>query len=191
MGRPRMFDLDDAVADALQVFWKRGYGATTPAELVDALGVGKGSFYNAFESKHALFVKALRKYGDDRVAGLARWFAAPGSVRQRVRSYFEKLADKSRLGCFAANTAAELGRHDPEAARVVADTFARMERVLEDALAEGHRRGEHAHEPKEVASLLLAALVGVTVLAKVDSPPARTMRIARAAASLLQGGHHD
>ena len=56
MGRPRLFDLDAAIGSALEVFWKQGYAATTPAELLEAIGVGKGSFYNAFESKHAVSI---------------------------------------------------------------------------------------------------------------------------------------
>jgi TetR/AcrR family transcriptional repressor of nem operon len=192
MGRPRLFDLDGAVTTALNVFWERGYGATTPAELLDALGVGKGSFYNAFESKHALFEQALRRYGDDRVAGLSRSFAESGPVSQRIKRYLERLAapenEKAlRKGCFAANTAAELGRHDPAATKIVRGTFERMEGVLEATLVEGQKRGEldGALDPKAVASLLLAAVIGITVLAKVDSSAARTKRIARAFAALL------
>ena len=192
MGRPRLFDLDSAVASALNVFWERGYGATTPAELLDAIGVGKGSFYNAFESKHALFEQALRLYGDERVAGLARSFAESGSVRQRIKRHFERLAapenEKAlRRGCFAANTAAELGRHDPAATKIIRGTFERMERVLEATLVEGQKKGEldDGVDPTAVASLLLATLVGITVLAKVDRSPVRTRRIALALASLL------
>ena len=192
MGRPRLFDLDGAVTRALDVFWERGYGATTPAELLDAIGVGKGSFYNAFQSKHALFEQALRRYGDDRVTGLARGFADSGPVGQRIKRYLERLAapknEKAlRRGCFAANTAAELGRHDPLATKIVRRTFERMESVLETTLVEGQKRGEldGRLEPKAVASLLLAALIGITVLAKVDSSPARTKRIALAFAALL------
>src|SRR4051812_24463600 len=92
MGRPRLFDLDGAVTTALNVFWKRGYGATTPAALLEAIGVGKGSFYNAFGSKYALFAQALRRYGDDRVAGLARSLAGSGPVSQRIKEYLERLA---------------------------------------------------------------------------------------------------
>jgi TetR/AcrR family transcriptional repressor of nem operon len=192
MGRPRLFDLDGAVTSAVNVFWKRGYGATTPAALLDAIGVGKGSFYNAFGSKHALFEQALRRYGDDRVAGLSRWFADAGPVGQRIKGYLERLAAPEnqktlRRGCFAANTAAELGRHDPVATKIVRGTFERMESVLETALVEGQKRGELDSEldPKAVASLLLAALIGITVLAKVDSSAARTKRIALAFAALL------
>jgi TetR/AcrR family transcriptional repressor of nem operon len=194
MGRPRLFDIDGAVANAVTVFWESGYGATTPAELLDALGVGKGSFYNAFESKHALFQKALRRYGNDRVAGLSRSFAdsGPGPVSQRIKRYLERLAapenEKAlRRGCFAANTAAELGRRDPVAGKIVRGTFERMESVLESTLVEWQKRGEldGALDPKAVASLLLAAVIGITVLAKVDSSAARTKRIARAFAALL------
>ena len=192
MGRPRLFDLDAAVGTALNVFWERGYGATTPAELLEAIGVGKGSFYNAFGSKHALFERALRRYGGDRVAGLARRLAESGPVRQRIKGYLERLAapanDKTlRRGCFAANTAAELGRRDPVATKIVRRTFERMESVLEATLVEGQKTGEldRALDPEAVASLLLATLVGITVLAKVESPAARTRRIAQAVAALL------
>jgi TetR/AcrR family transcriptional repressor of nem operon len=192
MGRPRLFDLDGAVTSALSVFWERGYGATTPAELLDAIGVGKGSFYNAFGSKHALFEQALRRYGDDRVAGLAHRLAGSGPVRERMKGYLERLAAPEnekmlRRGCFAANTAAELGRRDPEATKIVRGTFERMESVLEATLVQGQKRGElePALDAKAVASLLLATLIGITVLAKVESPAARTRRIAQAVAALL------
>jgi TetR/AcrR family transcriptional repressor of nem operon len=192
MGRPRLFDLDGAITSALNVFWKRGYSATTPADLLEAIGVGKGSFYNAFGSKHALFERALRRYGDDRVAGLAGWLAKTGPVRQRINGYFERLAAPEnqatlRRGCFAANTAAEVGRSDPAAMKIVRSTFERMESVLEETLVEGQERGEldDALDVKAVASLLLATLVGITVLARVDGPSARTKRIALAVAALL------
>jgi TetR/AcrR family transcriptional regulator, transcriptional repressor for nem operon len=192
MGRPRLFDLDRAIAGALKVFWKRGYGATTPAELLDAIGVGKGSFYNAFGSKHALFEEALRRYGDERVASLSRWLAESGPVSQRISEYFERLAAPEneaslRRGCFAANTAAELGRSDPAAMKIVRSTFERMESVLEAALREGQESSDlddDAIDPKAVASLLLATLVGITVLARVDGSSARTKRIALAVAAL-------
>lgn len=146
MGRPRLFDLDGAVASALNVFWERGYGATTPAALLDAIGVGKGSFYNAFGSKRAVFEQALRRYADNRVAGLSHWLADSGPGSQRITGYFARLAAPEneatlRRGCFAANTAAELGRRDPAAKKIVQRTFERMESVLEAALREAQQRG--------------------------------------------------
>jgi TetR/AcrR family transcriptional repressor of nem operon len=192
MGRPRQFDLDTAVASALKVFWQHGYAAATPAELLDAIGVGKGSFYNAFESKHGIFEQALQRYGDDRVAGLAGQLSGSGSIRQRIKRYLERFAAPEnaaavRRGCFAANTAAELGGHDPAATEIVRNTFQRMERVLEATFAEARERGEldRAIDTKAVAGLLLAALVGMTVIARVDEPAPLARRIAQAFAALL------
>ena len=87
----------------------------------------------------------------------------------------------------AANTAAELGQHDPAATKIVRGTFERMESVLEAAVVEGQKKGEvdRALDSKAVASLLLATLIGITVLAKVESSAARTKRIAQAIAALL------
>ncbi|MEO8548873.1 MAG: TetR/AcrR family transcriptional regulator [Kofleriaceae bacterium] len=192
MGRPRLFDLETAVGSALKVFWKHGYAATTPAELLDAIGVGKGSFYNTFESKHGIFARALQRYGDDRVAGLAHGLSGSGAIRQRVKRYLERLAAPEnatllRRGCFAANTAAELGGRDPAATKIVRDTFHRMERVLEATFSEAQERGEldRSIDPEDVASLLLATVVGMTVIARVDEPGTHAARIARAFAALL------
>jgi TetR/AcrR family transcriptional repressor of nem operon len=192
MGRPRLFDLESAVGDALEVFWKRGYAAATPAALLGAIGVGKGSFYNTFESKHGIFERALQRYGDDRVTGLAASLSGSGSIRQRIKRYFERLtspqnAELIRRGCFAANTAAELGGRDPAATKIVRDTFHRMERVLEATFADAQERGEldRSVDTKAVAALLLATVIGMTVIARVDEPMTYGKRIAQAFAALL------
>lgn len=84
------------------------------------------------------------------------------SSRRRINGYFERLAAPEnaallRRGCFAANTAAELGGRDPRQGRGEVDA---------------------SLDAKAVASLLLATLVGITVLARVDGSSARTKRIA-------------
>src|SRR5882757_6181515 len=117
MGRLKQFDPDVAVSAAMDLFWRKGYGATTPADLVDALEIGKGSLYNTFQSKHALFEQALRRYGDERVAGLVKALNQPAPVRARLQAALERLAPPAhatlrRRGCLAVNTATELGERD-------------------------------------------------------------------------------
>ena len=92
-----------------------------------------------------------------------------------------------RRGCFAANTAAELGGRDPGASKVVRETFQRMERVLETTFTEAQEQGEldRSLDAKALAGLLLAALIGITVLARVEEPATRVRRIAQAFAALL------
>lgn len=62
-GRPREFDIDDAVDAALDVFWENGYDGATLGDLTDAIGIQRGSFYKAFGSKQALFDQVLLRYG--------------------------------------------------------------------------------------------------------------------------------
>jgi TetR/AcrR family transcriptional repressor of nem operon len=188
MGRLKQFDPDAAVSAAVDLFWRQGYGATTPAALVDALGIGKGSLYNAFASKHALFEQALRRYGDDRVAGLLAMLNRPGPVRARLQAALERLAAPElaplrRRGCLAVNTAAELGDQDADATAIVRDIFKRMEQALRATIEEGQRGGEIAAErdAQALATLLLAMILGMTVIAKTDARPEGLRRIVRAA----------
>ena len=61
-GRPREFDLNDALDRAMDVFWKRGYEAASLPELTKAMGINKPSLYAAFGSKEQLFRKAVERY---------------------------------------------------------------------------------------------------------------------------------
>jgi TetR/AcrR family transcriptional regulator, transcriptional repressor for nem operon len=184
MGRPRQFEPDAAVDRAVALFWRKGYAATTPQDLVEQLGIGKGSLYHTFSSKHALFERALRRYGEQRVAGLVEVLQGPGSVRVRLRAALQRLvasdpADPARRGCLAVNTAAELAATDGTAAEVVREVFGGMERAFQTAVEEGQRGGEidPARDAREVATLLLNTAIGMSVLAKTADGPDQLRRV--------------
>jgi AcrR family transcriptional regulator len=61
-GRPRAFDVDEALDRAMAVFWRRGYEGTTLDELTAAMGINRPSLYAAFGDKEQLFRKALDRY---------------------------------------------------------------------------------------------------------------------------------
>lgn len=64
MGRPREFDIDEALERAMQVFWERGYEGVSLADLTKAMGITKPSLYAAFGNKAELFRKALERYNE-------------------------------------------------------------------------------------------------------------------------------
>ena len=64
VGRPRAFDVDEALDQALQVFWRKGYEGASLPELTRAMGINRPSLYAAFGNKEALFRKVLDRYSD-------------------------------------------------------------------------------------------------------------------------------
>ncbi|MGW4956748.1 TetR/AcrR family transcriptional regulator [Nonomuraea sp. NPDC004186] len=192
MGRPKQFDPDVAVGHAMDVFWRKGYAATTPQDLVDALGIGKGSLYNTFGSKHALFEAALSRYRDSQAAALIEMLEEPGPVKDRLRRALRllsemDLADPDRRGCMAVNTAAELGQSDESAAQLVRRMFDRTEDAFRALVEEGRRTGEIAadRDARAVGSLLLNTVVGMRLLARVADGPDRLARVVDAVVDSL------
>ncbi|MEU3752324.1 TetR/AcrR family transcriptional regulator [Streptomyces olivoreticuli] len=184
MGRPKQFDPDVAIDQAMDVFWRKGYAATTPQDLVDGTGIGKGSLYHAFGSKHALFARALERYRDTQAAALVELLGHPGSVRDRLRAGLEilveiDLGDPGRRGCFGVNTATELGGVDEEATELVRRMFERTEGAFRSALEEGQRSGEidGCLDVHAAASLLLATVIGMRVIARTAEGPERLRRV--------------
>ncbi|ROO89985.1 TetR family transcriptional regulator [Actinocorallia herbida] len=184
MGRPRQFDSDSAVERAMQVFWRKGYGATTPQDLVDELGIGKGSLYNAFGSKHALFEKALLRYRDSQTEALVAMLEEGGPVKERLRKVLMflvelDLADPDRRGCMAVNTVAELGESDESAMRLVRRMLDRTEEAFRAVVEEGRRDGEIAADvdARAVGSLLLNTVVGLRLICRSAEGPERPTRV--------------
>ena len=75
MARRREFDEQAVVANAMELFWRQGYRATTPRDLLTATGLSKSSLYATFGSKEGLFLAALDAYLDDQVVKMLRFEA--------------------------------------------------------------------------------------------------------------------
>ncbi|WKX73594.1 TetR/AcrR family transcriptional regulator [Streptomyces sp. XD-27] len=192
MGRPKQFDPDVAIDKAMDVFWRKGYAATTPQDLVDEIGIGKGSLYHAFGSKHALFERALERYRDTRAAQLVELLDRPGPVRPLLREALEllieiDLGDPDRRGCLAVNTATELAGADEKSTDLVRWMFARTEDALRIAVERGQRAREidGGRDARAVASLLLATVIGMRVIARTAEGPERLRRVVDAALDAL------
>jgi TetR/AcrR family transcriptional repressor of nem operon len=95
MARPREFEEHAVIADALQAFWKQGYGATSIPDLFGVTGLERGSLYKAFKDKRSLFDRALSVYLQSGRAGMKETFRAAGSPLQRLMSWAR--ASRSRV----------------------------------------------------------------------------------------------
>ena len=186
------FEADAAVDKAMHLFWRQGYAATTPQELATELGIGKGSLYNTFESKHALFVQALRRYSALRLDYLDGMLDSPGPIAPRLEQAVRALAGVGAhtRGCVMVNAAAELGAVDAEVNGIAAELFAGIEAAFARAISRGAGTGEFTDTARAATApgQLLATTIGLSVLAKSGAPLVATLAALDATVAGLAGG---
>ena len=181
--RPKEFDPDQIADAAMQVFWQRGYAATSIQDLVEGTGLSRSSLYNAFDSKHGLYTCALKRYQEQSNANitlLAQDAPAKALVRQLLlRIVDDELDDTQRLGCLAANAALEVAGQDPVVAELVAQNFRRVEAALERLLRRGQAEGDidSGKNPAALASFVVCTVQGLRVLGKGSAPDERRERL--------------
>ncbi|GBQ04327.1 TetR family transcriptional regulator [Streptomyces spongiicola] len=148
MARPRQFDETEAVTSATELFWRRGYHATSVRDLGDELKLTPSSLYRTFTDKHTLFLRALDHYRATESAEARQHLnAADRPVREALREWMLWLVGcpaggKPGRGCFVVNTATELGTADEKVRRRTEAAFEVTRQDLRSALAGGRDRGE-------------------------------------------------
>jgi TetR/AcrR family transcriptional repressor of nem operon len=176
----KQFDVDQVLEKAMRAFWSRGYEATSMRDLVDRMGINRGSLYSTYRDKHALFLAALRMYDDrlrhERLAELESRHGPREAIRRLFLAFTSEVSEKGgNRGCFLTNTALELAAHDPEAGRIVAHAQREIEAFFARMIKKGQAEGEIAPNvnPAKTASGLLASLIGLAVLTR--SRPERAL----------------
>jgi TetR/AcrR family transcriptional repressor of nem operon len=171
MARTKEFDPDVVLDAAMELFWSRGYEATSTADLVEHLGIARASLYATFGSKHELYLAAFDRYLRDRDPALLDMLSQPGpalpAVRAVVRMYVrETLDDERRRGCFVVNAAVERMTADPLVASRVRSSWDTVEVGLTSALLRARAQGElpRSADPRALARFLLVFLQGVRVM---------------------------
>ncbi|MFE3488731.1 MULTISPECIES: TetR family transcriptional regulator [Streptomyces] len=193
MARTKEFDPDAALQSALELFWRRGYEATSMTDLVEHIGIGRASIYATFGSKHELYLKALDRYSETHDPLLMSELSQPGPALPAVRTLVRRFAAEAaspegRLnGCFVTNTAAELAPHDAAAGRRVEFSWEHIETLLHSALVRAQAQGElpEGRDPRALARMLLVLLQGVRIVGKASNDPARVRDAAEQALTLL------
>ncbi|MEU4834764.1 TetR/AcrR family transcriptional regulator [Streptosporangium sp. NPDC023615] len=180
MARTKEFDPDAVLQKALELFWERGYEATSMADLVEHLGIARASVYATFGGKHDLYVKALERYLQTRDPRVVEMLSQPGpalpAVRALVEAYAEEsLRDERRRGCMVVNAAVEVMSRDPLAARRVEASWDNLETALTSALTRARAQGEipDDRDPRALARFLLVVMQGMRVLGRAHPDPGR------------------
>ena len=143
----KQFDHDAALAKAMGAFWARGYEATSVQDLVDCMGINRGSLYATFGDKRSLFVEALRRYDavyrKEWISQLVKSMGPRAAIDAAFDAAISAVLDAgSNDGCLLVNTALELSPHDEEISAIVDHGLAEMEAFFRDMIEQGQAAGE-------------------------------------------------
>ncbi|MBM6648001.1 MULTISPECIES: TetR/AcrR family transcriptional regulator [Bacillus] len=180
MARLREFDEEKALDAAMQLFWEKGYAATSLSDLTAKMEIQRPSLYAAFGDKEGLFEAALRKYTNLHAASVRTKLQKEQSVKESIRMFFENMVEEeykreSNKGCFCINTMVEIAPHNEKFEVLTREHQMYLSVIFQELIAKGIQSGELQSDvnAKALAQTLVTSLIGLTVLMK--SRPERSV----------------
>lgn len=171
-GRPRRFLPETVLQTALELFWRKGFEATSLDDLLGAMRLSRSSFYACFGSKQGVFTAAVHAYADECFTTFSAAAEAAPDPLAAVRAVLAAVADVDggTRGCFFVNSVTELAPHDVELAAYSQGHIARVAALVSDLLV---RAGFAPQLAQDRAGAALALAMGAITLRKAGIPAAR------------------
>ena len=169
MARPLTFNKAKVLDLAMRQFWKKGYEATSLADLLRATGLSKSSLYATFGDKRKLFLAAFDAYRAARWAEM-RQIAQRATGREVIRAFFEMIVadgmEGDGSGCMSINEAVEMAPHDSDVRERVLSDLQLIEAELTTAVKRGQADGsiKSRKSASDLGRILMLAFPGVLVM---------------------------
>lgn len=191
MARTREFDEGQVLEAAMQLFWEKGYEATSLSDLTSRMGIQRPSIYSTFGDKRELFEAALRRYTTSRASDIRSRLQKYSSVKEAFSIFFadiitEEYEGDLSKGCFCINTMVELAPHDEKFEILTREHQMYLAVIFQETIERGIQTGEldADTDAKSLAQALIVSLIGITVMMKsrpqrsfVDNAVAATLTL--------------
>lgn len=175
-GRQRTFDKQAALIKAMEIFWRKGYCATSLSDLTEAMGINKPSLYAAFGNKEDLFVSAIQQYVTQYgMPNFEKLMQPEAGFKQRLQAYLDanaKMISDPKLpgGCFvtASTCEASSGCLPEHAVQSILDINATSIQAFVSFFKDEQAKGnlDTAAAPELLADYLLTLQFGLAVMAR-------------------------
>lgn len=189
--RQQEFDTQEVLAKAMDVFREKGYKGASLKNLLDEMGIGKGSFYATFGSKRNLFLEALKRYGDTKSLmhesfDLLEYAPAKIAVRQLLDREIDRALGQQRA-CLFGKAGFEFWQSDPEIAKEVSRGLNQVEDTFKRVIERGQNQGDvSANEnAKGLARFYTGVFYGIQVMSSINSDRQNLEDIVSTAMSVL------
>jgi len=191
MARPKAFNYDEALAAAMEVFWRTGYERASLEVLLKAMNISKQSLYDTFGDKRALYLKALAHYREQTLTSMRSLFASVGSTRDGFSRLLLGLSAESEeqhaRGCLLLSANLERETGDAVIAQFLRENQAAVEKILADAITQGQARRELSKtlDPQALARFFAVTIQGMRAMARLKSDRRALRQVARVALAAL------
>jgi len=176
VGRPREFDPEDALDEAVEVFWTQGFDATSLRDLLRAMDLSKSSFYQTYGSKGELYLRCIDRYRDRVATRMMQDLERAESARAFIEDAFRALtrdldAENGRRPCLVMNDSGDVERREAAVARRMQQGAERFEAVFRTAVARAQREGDVPphKDPDALARYLMSSRSGLLAVRKAGA----------------------
>jgi AcrR family transcriptional regulator len=172
MARPKEFDQEKALREAIRLFSQQGFAASSTDELMRVMNVGRQSMYDTFGDKRALFLKALKMYVTESIHSITVELERPGSALSAVQNAIVTFAERKDLssaeGCMGLNAISEFGQRDADVTRISRNAARVLRQTLMRVLTRAKNQGEiHSDADLDgMADFFESTLAGIRIAAK-------------------------
>lgn len=147
MPRAKEFDPQEALHQAMILFWEKGYTETSYEDLVEVTGVSRYGLYSAFGDKYQLFLKAMDHYSTTSIEFMLGPMEQSAAAMPEIRRYFDILLSslgtpQEHFGCLIGNSSVEIVEPEEALLTRINHHFARMRAAFHNALRNAQQRGE-------------------------------------------------
>ena len=193
MGRTKQFDEATALASAMQLFWAKGYAATSLQDLEEATGLKRTSIYNTFGNKRSIFQKTLTLYRQQVEEKLASIMNEAPNCRAAISQWLTAVIDmhfskETPGGCLMILSVLESSQYDEQTKEMASSLFHKEKDMVAKRLKHGVKEGELSKDfdCNGVAGAVAAASSGLMVLAMAGYPRKALEQVAQATLRLLE-----
>ena len=198
-GRPRAFEAETALAQAMDVFWKDGFSGASLDDVSAATGLNRPSLYGAFGDKRALYLKAYGQYRKRMNETFQPLFQARAPLRAKLKRILIAALDlylsgeDGPRGCFTVLSAASNAIADPELHQLVAEAIDSTDRAFGRMFADARAAGElpAGADPRRLARMASATLHTLSIRARARVPRAKILPIIDDAVTTICGARGD
>ncbi len=184
MARTKQFNEQEVLERAKNLFWKRGFHATSVQDLVDHLGINRASLYATYGGKNALYEAALKSYREQNSQVIQNLCTDSGTPLESIRQLFRSIItnsqdDPDKKGCFIVNCTTEyLPLHDAILPELVSNQES-FQATLTELLIKSQQEGELSkdYNVDDIAAYLFTILSGLQVRSKISADTAQLHKL--------------